>query len=348
MKKYRSYFLILLLLALAGLSVWVYYSRTSARGSGDDEARKFGFKDTAEVTRIFMADKEGNSSLVKRTPTGWVVNDKYNCRSEAILNLLEAIRNVEVKMPVPREAREHVLKFMSANAVKVEVYAGEDLVRQYYVGHETPDGESSYMLLTDVESGENYPDPFVCFIPGFTGYLKPRFITNENEWRDRVVMNFIPPQMRSLSVRYPSLPPDSSFTIELVSTTSFRLLDGRGKELPFSEDKIKQYLVYYQNVSYEALITGKNRKLQDSLLAVKPFCSISIATTDYRKHQFNFYRKQVNPRLIPEIGTTFEYDPDRLYMSFADDREWAIIQYFVFGKLLVPGDYFLPEKSVKK
>jgi hypothetical protein len=40
------------------------------------------------------------------------------------------------------------------------------------------------------------------------------------------------------------------------------------------------------------LITGKNKKLQDSLSIQKSFSEIEITTIDLKKHQFKFYRKQ--------------------------------------------------------
>jgi hypothetical protein len=52
--------------------------------------------------------------------------------------------------------------------------------------------------------------------------------------------------------------------------------------------------------------------------------------------------------VIPEHGVTYSNDPDRLYLRFANDKEWALIQYFVFGKLLVTPPYFAPATSVKK
>jgi hypothetical protein len=347
MKKNRTLFFLILLFVLAGLSVWIYLSRKGMVGVRDDDDREFAYKDTAAITGIFMADKDGQQAHVKRGPKGWTVNEKYLCRSEAILNLLEVIKNLEVKMPVPKEARPHVLKFMSANAIKVEIYKGEELVKQYYVGHETHDGEGSYMLLTNESTGKNFADPYVCFIPGFTGYLQPRFIVNENDWRDRVVMNFIPPDMKSITVTHSGLP-DSSFTIELLNTTTFRLVDGKGSAVRFDEAKMRQYLMYFRNVSYEALVTGKNPKLQDSLAAAGPFSSILIATNDFNQHEFRFYRKKFEGQMNPELGVKFAHDPDRMFMSFAGGREWAFVQYFVFGKLLVSNAYFRPAESVKK
>jgi hypothetical protein len=350
MKKSTS-LIIVILLALVGISIYTYRSK-SKLSTVDGDSRNFKFKDTAAITRIFIADKDGNHSDLKRTKKGWVVNDKYNCRNDGILNLLEVIKLIEVKMSVPKTKRENTIKYLASQALKVEIYAGDDLVRQYYVGHETEDGEGSYMLLTDAESGENYKDPYICFIPGFRGYLQPRYITNENDWRDRLVLNFTPPQMKRVDVRQAEMPADSSFSIELEGINTFKLKNGKGENLAFDDAKMRQYLIYFQNISYEALITGKNKKLQDSLSMVKPFCVISIATTDSSRgfpiKEYKFYHKQFLGDINPEHGVKYDYDPDRLYMSFDNGKEWALIQYFVFGKLLITSNYFMPASSVKK
>ena len=313
---------------------------------GDD--RNFGVKDTAAITKIFIADKEGHKATVERKKGGWLVNDKFNCRPDAILNLLEVIRNVEVKMPVDKLTRKSVIKFMSSKALKVEIYKGDELIKQYYVGQETQDGEGSYMLLTDLESGENYKDPYICFIPGFKGYLLPRYIADENEWRDRLVLNYIPPQIKQIKITQVDFPADSSFSIDLASSTRFKLKNGNGLEIPFDELKMKQYLAYFQNISYENLITGRNQKLQDSLSNVKPFCILTITGADAVTKNFRFYRKQFKGQQDPEHGINYSYDPDRMFVRFDEDKQWALCQYFVFGKLLVTPNYFSPTQSVKK
>jgi hypothetical protein len=346
MKKASS-LIIVTLVVLVGLSIYIYRSK-SKPGTTDTDSRNFGYKDTAAITRIFIADKEGNTSDLERTIKGWIVNKKYSCRSEAVLNLLEVIKLAEVKMPVQKTLRETVIKYMATQAIKVEIYSGSELVKQYYVGHETADSEGSYMLLTDPENGKNYDDPFVCFIPGFKGFLLPRFIVNENEWRDRIVMNYIPPQLKQVSVQNVEFPADSSFSIDLAGNNVFKLKNGKGVEIALDDSKVKQYLVYLQNISYEVLLTGKNKKLQDSLLKVKPYSTITITTTDSKVEKYNFYRKQFLGDINPEHGVSYDYDPDRLYMSFDNDQEWALGQYFVFGKLLVTSNYFVPNNSVKK
>jgi hypothetical protein len=347
MKKSSSFIIIAILLCLVGLSVYIFVSK-SGLSTVNDEIHTFRYRDTAAITRIFIADKDGNQSDLRRTRQGWMVNEKYNCRSEAILNLLEVIKLVEVKMPVPKTLRETTIKYLAGQAIKVQVYTGDKLVRQYYVGHEAEDSEGSYMLQTDVRTGKNHKDPYVCFIAGFKGYLLPRFIVSENDWRDRLVMNFTPPEIRQVRLTHHGIPADSSFTIDLEDANHFRLKDGHGREIKFDDEKMRQYLVYLQNISYEFLLTGKNEKLHDSLRRVGPFCTMKITTRDDKESTYNFYRKQFLGDINPEHGVTYDHDPDRLYLSFEQDKEWALIQYFVFGKMLIPTEYFLPDKSVKK
>lgn len=337
-------FILLVVLAVAA----VYLIRSAAGSSTIEKAdRDFLVKDTASITRIFMADKEGNSAEISREKDGWYVNKKFRCRSEAILNLLEAIRLMEVKMPVQRSAKENVIRFMSSNAVKVEIYSEDDKIKQYYIGHEPADSEGSYMILSK-DDDENYPDPYVVFIPGFKGYLQPRFITRENEWRDRLVLNYTPPQLREIRVNYFDQAKDSSFKIEFQDQSHFKLKNKAGADMPYDMGKMRQYLIYFQNISYESLITAKSSHLLDSLNRSTPFATIDVLTKDQKTNTYRFFRKAYTGEVNPELGVKFPYDPDRLFLNYDNNKEWALIQYFVFGKLLITSGYFQAQASVKK
>lgn len=295
--KRSFYFIAVILLVLIAVSVYLLKSK-SGMNTINIDSRKFSFTDTAAITKIFIADKEGNKCTLSRTSNGWMVNDKYNCRAEAILNVLEAVKHMEVKMPVSKQAKKNVIKFMSSNAIKVEIYVGDEKVKQYYIGHEPNDSEGSFMILTNLKEDENYPDPFICFIPGFKGILQPRFITKENEWRDRLVLNYIPPQLKQIRVENLGDKKDSSFVIDFLSSNNFKLKKIKGEELSFDMAKMRQYLIYFQNISYEVLITGKNIRLQDSLKKTSPFSVITIRTVDQKMQEYKFYRKQFSVAVL--------------------------------------------------
>jgi hypothetical protein len=345
MKK-SSLIIITVLLVLIVSSVLIF-KKKGRSGTLDEDSRDFKYQDTAAITKIFMADKNGKKCTVERTPKGWMVNNKFLVRPDAILTLLETIKNLEVKRPVARQAKEGTLKVLAYRAIKVEIYAKDDLVKQYYVGHETPDGEGTHMLLTDVGSGDNYEDPFVVYIPGFTGFLNTRYIVEEKHWRDLSVINYTPNQIKTITY-INHVKPDSSFSINILNTKTFELIDANKQKLPFSELMMKQYLAYFQNLNCEAIFTSTDKHTVDSLNASKPFAEFAITELNNKKHSYYFYLKHPPTYKNAEYGVKYKYDPDRLFVNFDDKKEWAVIQYYVFGKLFVTIPYFSAPETVKK
>jgi hypothetical protein len=237
---------------------------------------------------------------------------------------------------------------MTARSVKVEVYNGDDLIKQYYVGHENQEMDGTYMLLTDLETGENFADPFLVFIPGFNGYLSSRYFIKEEEWRERLIISYTPLDLKTIKMELLESK-DSSFVINLNSTTSFALQKEDGQSLPFDEMKMKQYLAYFQNLSYEFLLGNSNsKKLRDSLLNVPAFTRLSITDKKNQTRTFEFLHKKSTPEINNKYGKNYVYDPDRLYLRFDDNKEVALIQFYVFGKILQNYGYFLPPNTVKK
>lgn len=345
MKK-SSLITILVLLTLVVGSIYIYKKKGKSSTLSED-ARNFKFRDTASITKIFMADKNGKQCTVERTSKGWMVNNKFYVRPDAILTLLETIKNVEVKRPVARQAKEGTLKVLAYKAIKVEIYVKNKLVKQYYVGHETPDGEGTHMLLTDEESGKNYDDPFVVFIPGFTGFLNTRYIVEEKHWRDLSVINFTPDKIKNIT--YTNFEkPDSTFQITLADTRTFQLKDAKGSEIEFDELKMKQYLAYFQNLNAEAIFTTTDKPVADSLSKAKPFAEFAITDKNNQLFTCGFYYKSPPTFKNAEYGVKYKYDPDRLYVNFDSKKEWAVIQYYVFGKLFITTDYLKKSESVKK
>ena len=182
MKNKSSLIVITLLAILCAVSFYIYKNKTSG-STIDKESRDFKIEDTASVTKIFMADKNGNSITLERTKTGWVTPNKYPCRADAINLLLYTMKMLDVKSTVSKNAKAGVIKQMIGHSIKVQAFHNDELIKQYYVGHEGMDNDATYMILTDLDNMENYEDPFLMCIPGFNGYLSSRYILNENEWR---------------------------------------------------------------------------------------------------------------------------------------------------------------------
>jgi hypothetical protein len=341
MKK-SSIITILILVVLAVAAVFVYKSK-GKNSTIDKEASDFGLKDTALVDKMFLADKDGKSVLLERKPEGWMLNGKYHARPDAIEMLLYTARMVEVKSPVSKASRETVIKLMAGKSTKVEFYIKGKKVKQYYIGHSTQDHTGTFMLMTNPETDENYKDPFITHIPGFNGYLSTRYFADEADWRDRMMINFRPPQIKQIKLDLHEFP-DSSFVIDLFSMQRFGLKNGKGQQLPFEEEKIKQYIAYFQNVNCE-VVMDKQMPLYDSISkSAVPFATLTITDRNNKPNVSQFYHKFPIADKNKEYGVDYNYDPDRLFVKYNNGVDYGVAQYFVFGKILQTYSYFIPQK----
>ena len=346
MKNKSSLIVITLLTILCAVSFYLYKNKTSG-STVDKDARNFKIEDTASVTKIFMADKNGQSITLERTKNGWITPGKYQCRADAINLLLYTMKMLDVKSPVSKNAKPGVIKLMIGRSIKVQAFHNDELIKQYYVGHENMENDATYMILTNLDNMENYEEPFLMCIPGFNGYLSSRYILNEDDWRDRMIINYAPPQLKTIKLDF-SENQDSSFVIHLKSTTNFELQKLNGTPLVFDELKMKQYLAYFQNISYERLLNNVNKKLADSVQNAIPFLKMSITNANNVTEEFSFVNKHTTAALNQKYGVNYKYDPDRLFVVKKSNKEVSVIQYYVFGKIIQTYSYFLPKNTVKK
>ncbi len=340
MKK-PSIIILAILVVLAGLSVYIYKNKNKT-STINKEASDFKYKDTASIDKIFLADKEGKQVLLERKAEGWMLDGKFKVRPDVIETLIYTIGSVEVKSPVSKNGRNSVIKIMAAKSTKIEIYSKGEKVKQYYVGHNTQDNTGTYMILTNPESGENYEEPFITHIPGFDGFLSTRYLTSEIDWRDRLIINYRPPQIKQIKLDLHEIP-DSSFVIDLFSMQRFGLKTKKGN-VKFEEDRMKQYIAYFQNVNCESVL-DKNQHLVDSLSkSAVSFATLTITDRNNNVSFYDFFHKYPVASKNEQYGIDYKYDPDNLFVRYNNGKDYALAQFYVFGKILQTYDYFLPKK----
>lgn len=340
MKK-SSIIILAFLIALTGISIY-FYKTKSKTSTIDKEASDFRYKDTGSIDKIFLADKEGKQVLVERTPEGWMLDGKFHVRPDAIDLLLYTIRSVEVKSPVSKNGKNTIIKIMSAKSTKIEIYSKGKKVKQYFVGHPTQDHTGTYMILTNLETGENYEEPFITHIPGFDGFLSTRYNTEEIDWRDRLVVNFRPPQIKQIKMELHEIP-DSSFVIDLFSMQRFGLKTKKGN-VPFLEDNMKQYIAYFQNVNCEIVLDKKDHLVDSLSKSAVSFATLTITDRNNGISVCELYHKQPSSSKNEQYAIDYKYDPDRLFIRYNNGKDFGIAQFYVFGKILQTYAYFLPKK----
>jgi hypothetical protein len=329
-----------LFVVLATVSLWIYlhHSNSTIR----KELYDFAVEDTSSINKIYMQNMSGKEIVLEKVKPGhWKVNKKYKARNDAINNLLECIKDLQVRQPVAKSAIENVSKQLATTSTMVEIFQKNKLVKKYYVGGDTQDGLGTYMLLTDIETGKNSSMPFVMFIPGFNGFLSIRYFIDEDLWRDRSIFSYYPNEISYIKVDYAHMP-DSSFTISLSDRNDISIFDSKGNNLgEFDTIKAKRYITYYTNIQYERIVNNLRPTYRDSVLAKGVVHTITLKERNGAVHTVKTYSRPADPEQInPATNKPYEEDPDRMFALINNDKDMVMIQYYVFGKLFVNASWF--------
>lgn len=271
----RRILLLIVLLALGIAAFWLY--RTNQPTTLAKPLSDFAVEDTAAIDRIFIADKQGRSVDLRRTPQGWTVNGAFVARQHEVGVLLRTFKRVEVKSPVPKSAEAMVLKVMGSAARKVEVYqGGKRPVKTWIVGHGTKDHFGTYALLENEDGRSSVP--FILGMTGFTGILSTRFHTELDLWRDNPVYRYKDLyELAAIEVEQPERRANR-YRIEQAENGRVRLLDGAGRVLPMDTVFVKGALLPFQEVNYEYIDRSLRPASRDSLLSTPP--NYIVRTTD--------------------------------------------------------------------
>ena len=350
MKKNRKIIIVFAVLAIAAAALWVGQSPSTFRRS----LSNFKLEDSASVTRIFIGDKNNNSIVLKKTGPGkWVVDDKFPAQKISVDLLLKTMVDIEVSQPVAIAAHDNIVKELAVNSVKVEIYQEvyrvdlfgkfrwwphEKLTKVYYVGGATPDNQGCFMLM------EHSTEPYIVFLPGFRGFVSPRYSPIEKYWRDYNIFKTPIPEISAVKIETLETP---QFSYEVKNNgddrfSIYALNDNR--KLPrYDTLKLLNFLSGFRNLNYEALLDDMNKYRKDSILASRPFIVISLTDKKGVTTTIKTFHKKGPEGQTDEQGRPMPYDLDRLYALVNNGQDFTLIQYFTFDKILRPLPFFLPE-----
>ena len=150
MKK-TNLLLLIVIVILVGVSIAIYFVRNY---DSQSTLRDFAVEDTASITKIFLANKQGSAVTLEREENRWTVNKQYTARRDFVNNLLTTIKKIEVSSPVSSAKLERVMKDLAVQGIKVEIYQGTECVKVYYVGGVTEENNGAYMRLYAAWSAE--------------------------------------------------------------------------------------------------------------------------------------------------------------------------------------------------
>ena len=356
MKK-RNWIIILSVVAIGVVALVIARSGSKTSTFPQD----YHIEDIDAVTKIFIADKQDNHVLLERVAdstrdTQWTVDGTYPANQAMVDLVLSTLHEMRIRQQVNRNAIPNVVKLLSARAVKVEVYRKEYFINwfdgkvrlfphekkvTYFVGHETQDMMACHMF----RKGDKVP--YIIHIPGFRGYLTPRFVASPTLWRSHAIVHWNIQRIGRVELDLPAAPQESfavvrngkGFDMEL--TQNHALLPG------FDTARVAQMLSCFANLNFDEFASVVPNTEKDTSFAAGPAAILRITDTGGTTREVKTYRKYNNPddmRAMPDTSLYNVFDLDRLY-AIIDNKDTVLIQYYVFDNILQSASHFFKSKK---
>ena len=315
MPKKQLFYLVLIIL----MAALIWFLSTNKKTTINVE-NNFAISDTASVSKIFIADRNGTTITLNRNEKNWVINNKYGVRKDAIRTILTTINQIRIQRPVSKNAFDNVIKNLATTGVKIEIYTNQDTPdKTYTIGSSTSNHLGSYMFLAGSET------PFIVHIPSFNGFLSPRYgiqgnKISEKDWRTTNIFSLKTEKISRVIVNHIQ-EPEKSFTL---TTASMTLLNNLGNEVSFNQENALQFLNAFKLLNCESFKEKKERKESATLLH-----ELIVNNDTLRTYSIG------NGKLIKDKEDNFTVK--RMHATL-NNGELMLIQDYVFNKVLITID----------
>jgi hypothetical protein len=318
-------------LAVLGSAAAWYYAIKKGENDTSLEGYDFNFavKDTANIGKILIADRQGKTAILTRlSPNEWQINGKYRAATNPVDNLLDAIARVELKYRLPRNAVKSVVEDIASNSTLVQIYGKNGkIIRSYYVGGVDMDGRSTYLMM----EGSN--EPYATHMLNFEGSPAVRYFTEEMDWRDRNIFRSSIEDIQEVSVDYP-LQKSKSFRVKregaAFTVEPFYAVTPRSP-IPANKGLIESFLIHFKSLGSEGFENDYPKR--DSIQAVTPFAVVSLTDKKGKTKSMRFHpiaKKDGEGNFI--LSSTNTAIVER-YFSETSDGDFLLVQHHVFGEI---------------
>jgi hypothetical protein len=327
MKKYSLLIGIVLLLAV----VLVIYTMKKEESSFDFAT--IAIDESEAFDKIVMRDKDQKEIVLTKKEDGWWVNNEYPAFAPNIDILLnKTLNKVEVKGPVPQNAKDIIIKSLIAKATHVEIFNKDEKIRSYYVGGANAEQNASYL---HVEGGET---PYLAHIPGFRGVLAPKYSTSVEDWYDKTIFDYTPEQIEWISLVYP-FEQNQNFRL-LREDTTYAIHPGN----TINQVAAKSYFALYKFRNFEGYAPYLTQATKDSIKTSTPFLVITVKPVNQPERELKLFKKGglVDGRtLYDKNGDPIVEDVERYFATISGFDRLVTVQDYIIGKLLVKRSNFV-------
>jgi hypothetical protein len=354
MKRQKIYLVAACLLALLSILAIVYKKGGFSRTASKNIYSAFAVKDTATITRVFIADMFGQKVLLTKNDGKWMVDNHKPVAPYKIRDLLITMNSIRIAKPIAKAAQNSVLEMLAISSTKVEIYetkslfvifgmpffTKERLYKTYFLGDATQTSLASFALL------EGMDFPCEIYKPGFRGYVKPLFSPDPVEWYSQLIFSTKLTRIKNVSF-VDVQNPESSFFVEKAGPRTFNLFDHQKNAISdYDTLMLVDMLSEFREKHYEVFLPNISQSLKDSILQLYLFKIISVTDVEKRTTTMKLYYFVewgdlfINDVLIEENYA--DYNKDRCYATFNDNTdEIFTVQFQQFDRQIQPLAYFL-------
>ena len=328
MRKYLFYIVVLILLLV--LAAVFFFSNSS--GNLNLKSSSFSIENIDQIIEIRILDEASQIILTKEN-NQWTVNNKFLTKEQIIGNLLMALNRIEIQYPVSKAEKVQIASLLKKEGIKVEVIRNRFSKHKFLVSKPSMSKDKTYMMMV------NSYEPYVVKIPGFKVQVSQLFISDENFWRNKMIFNYLPQNISTITVEYPMIP-EKSFTLKNFNDGSFALLNNKNQpETDFKVENVARYFTYFQNIQFEEVLSDWSKEKKDSVLKSVPYIHITVNDINGVNSSIKIFQKHSDSG-IDDFGDKTEFDMNRAYALLNNNDELLLIQYYTFDPLLKEIDYF--------
>lgn len=285
----------------------------------------FSVTDTLSIDKIIISDRYNNEIELRRNNNQWIVNDSYSVRNDAIKTLLSTLKNIRIKNLLSNEIEKNIEKQISTLGVGVIIYNNKKKINSFIVGPSTRDhlGTFIYHLKTK--------KTYSTHIPGFNGFLSPRFGIQANRieinnWRNPTLIDYKPNFIDSIySYNFSN------------SAKSFKLICGKENNIKNYQNETIKYINYGTLNLFLNSFTNLNveKYLNDSLK--------NNLSNPYKK-LIIYSKNNIDSLVFYKLNSMHDNDTNnyniKRKIAIKNNEDICLVQDYVFNKVLINIDDF--------
>ncbi|MDR2125221.1 MAG: hypothetical protein LBP63_00130 [Prevotellaceae bacterium] len=284
--------------------------------------KDFGNIKQDEIDLIKIKRDSIQAELRKNEDGVWLADGK-STNKPIIDNLLYALSNQYADFPVPASITKQVIDKINKHGFHVKVFSGKSKKLDFKI---------SIFDTLCVGLITNKKQPYALSIPGFDVRTIDYISANASFYFNNNVFKYLPSEIERITVENIEQP-EESFIIFHNSKNQLMLFDIENQNFitSFNEEKIRNYLSYFNGVEYTKIPDIGNRE-KNRIIKRKPAYKLTVKTN---KNKIFLTIKNIVLNKPKEIyGQIQLTDTNNFYLIMNENQDIAIAKWIDFDILL--------------